>query len=102
MSINRTVLGKVLLFLIYRMQRAFNGNILRNLRSYAGIKISQQILPKIQVVACSGCILRHRFGDFQTISALLIRNSFDTIATVIDDYKEGNVQDELVRWELIR
>lgn len=39
---------------------------------------------------------------FKLFPALLIRNSFDTIATVIDDYKEGNVQDELVRWELIR
>lgn len=39
---------------------------------------------------------------FKLFPALLIRNSFDTIATVIDDYKEGNVQDEFVRWELIR
>ncbi len=39
---------------------------------------------------------------FKLFPALLIRNSFDTIATVIDDYKEGNVQDELVRWQLIR
>lgn len=39
---------------------------------------------------------------FKLFPALLIRNSFDTIATVIDDYKEGNVQDKLVRWELIR
>jgi len=39
---------------------------------------------------------------FKLFPALLIRNSFDTIAAVIDDYKEGNVQDKLVRWELIR
>jgi ATP-binding cassette subfamily B protein len=39
---------------------------------------------------------------FKLFPALLIRNSFDTIATVIEDYKKGNVQDELVRWELIR
>jgi ATP-binding cassette subfamily B protein len=39
---------------------------------------------------------------FKLFPALLIRNSFDTIATVIDDYKEGNVQDKLVRWKLIR
>ncbi len=33
---------------------------------------------------------------------LLIRNSFDTIAEVIENYKTGAVQNELVRWELIK
>lgn len=39
---------------------------------------------------------------FKLFPALLIRNSFDTIATVIEDYKLGNVQNDDVRWELIR
>lgn len=39
---------------------------------------------------------------FKLFPALLIRNSFDTIARVIDDYKNGAVRDETVRWELIR
>lgn len=39
---------------------------------------------------------------FKLFPALLIRNSFDTIAGVIEDYKQGNVQNEAVRWELIR
>ena len=32
----------------------------------------------------------------------MIRNSFDTIAEVIENYKTGAVQNELVRWELIK
>lgn len=39
---------------------------------------------------------------FKLFPALLIRNSFDTIARVIEDYKSGAVRDETVRWELIR
>ena len=39
---------------------------------------------------------------FKLFPALLIRNSFDTIARVIEDYKNGAVRDETVRWELIR
>ena len=39
---------------------------------------------------------------FKLFPALLIRNSFDTIARVIEDYKSGSVRDETVRWELIR
>ena len=39
---------------------------------------------------------------FKLFPALLIRNSFDTIARVIEDYKSGAVRDEAVRWELIR
>ena len=39
---------------------------------------------------------------FKLFPALLIRNSFDTIARVIEDYKIGAVRDETVRWELIR
>ena len=39
---------------------------------------------------------------FKLFPALLIRNSFDTIAQVIEDYKTGQVQDASVRWELIR
>lgn len=39
---------------------------------------------------------------FKLFPALLIRNSFDTIAEVIDNYKKGEVQNELVRWELIK
>lgn len=39
---------------------------------------------------------------FKLFPALLIRNSFDTIAKVIEDYKSGAVRDETVRWELIR
>ena len=39
---------------------------------------------------------------FKLFPALLIRNSFDTIARVIEDYKSGAVRDETVRWEMIR
>ena len=39
---------------------------------------------------------------FKLFPALLIRNSFDTIAQVIENYKTGAVQNELVRWELIK
>ncbi|MGB1145500.1 MAG: ABC transporter ATP-binding protein [Schleiferiaceae bacterium] len=39
---------------------------------------------------------------FKLFPALLIRNSFDTIAEVIENYKTGAVQNELVRWELIK
>ena len=39
---------------------------------------------------------------FKLFPALLIRNSFDTIAEVIENYKAGAVQNELVRWELIK
>ena len=39
---------------------------------------------------------------FKLFPALLIRNSFDTIARVIEDYKSGAVRNETVRWELIR
>lgn len=39
---------------------------------------------------------------FKLFPALLIRNSFDTIAEVIENYKSGAVQNELVRWELIK
>ncbi len=39
---------------------------------------------------------------FKLFPALLIRNSFDTIAEVIENYKTGQVQNDLVRWELIR
>ena len=39
---------------------------------------------------------------FKLFPALLIRNSFDTIAAVIENYKTGAVQNELVRWELIK
>ena len=39
---------------------------------------------------------------FKLFPALLIRNSFDTIARVLEDYKSGAVRDETVRWELIR
>ena len=39
---------------------------------------------------------------FKLFPALLIRNSFDTIAEVIENYKTGVVQNELVRWELIK
>lgn len=39
---------------------------------------------------------------FKLFPALMIRNSFDTIARVIEDYKSGAVRDETVRWELIR
>jgi len=39
---------------------------------------------------------------FKLFPALLIRNSFDTIAQVIDDYKEGSVQNSEVRWQLVR
>lgn len=39
---------------------------------------------------------------FKLFPALLIRNSFDTIAAVIENYKTGVVQNELVRWELIK
>ena len=39
---------------------------------------------------------------FKLFPALLIRNSFDTIAEVIKNYKTGAVQNELVRWELIK
>jgi len=39
---------------------------------------------------------------FKLFPALLIRNSFDTIARVIEDYKNGAVRDDTVRWELIR
>ncbi|MDA0741100.1 MAG: ABC transporter ATP-binding protein [Bacteroidetes bacterium] len=39
---------------------------------------------------------------FKLFPALMIRNSFDTIARVIEDYKNGAVEDETVRWELIR
>ena len=39
---------------------------------------------------------------FKLFPALLIRNSFDTIARVIEDYKSGAVRDKTVRWELIR
>ena len=39
---------------------------------------------------------------FKLFPALLIRNSFDTITEVIENYKTGAVQNELVRWELIK
>ena len=39
---------------------------------------------------------------FKLFPALLIRNSFDTIAEVIENYKTGQVQNDLVRWELIK
>ena len=39
---------------------------------------------------------------FKLFPALLIRNSFDTIAEVIENYKTGAVQNEPVRWELIK
>ena len=39
---------------------------------------------------------------FKLFPALLIRNSFDTIAQVIDNYKEGSVQNSEVRWQLVR
>jgi len=39
---------------------------------------------------------------FKLFPALLIRNSFDTIAQVIDNYKEGSVQNSDVRWQLVR
>ena len=39
---------------------------------------------------------------FKLFPALMIRNSFDTIARVIEEYKNGAVRDETVRWELIR
>ena len=39
---------------------------------------------------------------FKLFPALLIRNSFDTIAEVIKNYKTGQVQNELLRWELIK
>lgn len=39
---------------------------------------------------------------FKLYPALLIRNSFDTIAEVITDYQNGTVQEESVRGELIR
>ena len=39
---------------------------------------------------------------FKLFPALMIRNSFDTIARVIEEYKDGAVKDEAVRWELIR
>ncbi len=39
---------------------------------------------------------------FKLFPALMIRNSFDTIARVIEDYKNGAVEDETVRWELVR
>ena len=54
-------------------------------------------------------LLHHRRVSFVIVSvvfklfpALLIRNSFDTIARVIEEYKNGAVRDETVRWELIR
>jgi len=39
---------------------------------------------------------------FKLFPALLIRNSFDTIAEVIENYKTGQVQNDIVRWELIK
>ena len=39
---------------------------------------------------------------FKLFPALLIRNSFDTIAQVIDNYKDGSVQNSDVRWQLVR
>lgn len=39
---------------------------------------------------------------FKLFPALLIRNSFDTIATVIEDYSNGEAQNTTVRWELIK
>ena len=39
---------------------------------------------------------------FKLFPALLIRNSFDTIAEVIENYKTGAFQNELVWWELIK
>lgn len=39
---------------------------------------------------------------FKLFPALLIRNSFDTIAEVIENHGSGAVQNELVRWELIK
>lgn len=39
---------------------------------------------------------------FKLFPALMIRNSFDTIARVIEDYKNGAVEDVTVRWELVR
>ena len=39
---------------------------------------------------------------FKLFRALLIRNSFDTIAEVIENYKTGQVQNDIVRWELIK
>ena len=39
---------------------------------------------------------------FKLFPSLLIRNSFDTIAEVIENYKTGQVQNDIVRWELIK
>ncbi len=39
---------------------------------------------------------------FKLFPALLIRNSFDTIAEVIENYKSGVVRNESVMWELIK
>jgi len=39
---------------------------------------------------------------FKLCPAFLIRNSFDTIAEVIENYKTGQVQNDIVRWELIK
>ena len=105
MSFNRTVLGKVLLFLEHRMQRAFLmqiycGTYLRY--PMRALKYLNKYFLKYKWLLGAGAFFVIVSVIFKLFPALLIRNSFDTIATVIDDYKEGNVQDKLVRWKLIR
>lgn len=105
MSFNRTVFGKVLLFLEHRMQRAFLmqiycGTYLRY--PMRALKYLNKYFLKYKWLLGAGAFFVIVSVIFKLFPALLIRNSFDTIATVIDDYKEGNVQDKLVRWKLIR
>jgi ATP-binding cassette subfamily B protein len=95
-----------MLFLSIRMQRTlsygqiYSGYYLQ--QPMRSLKYLNKYLIKYKWLLGVGALFVIISVIFKLFPALLIRNSFDTIAEVIENYKTGQVQNDLVRWELIK
>lgn len=94
-----------MLFLSVGMQRTLQGKYTAAtiyIRAMRALKYLNVYLLKHKWLLLTGAFFVIVSVVFKLFPALLIRNSFDTIAAVIESSKSGEVQHSSIRWELIQ